>query len=142
MRIVEVRPVISSPPKGELSSFVMEVHRLLHRLQREDFRSFVSIVEDFRSDGLIWLTRYPDEQPIRGRKFGGCQLISQNPGREICCAGGVKMTSSPSLLIGRFRAGDVRSSRIEIWKILFLSTRWPIDSECEVYIARHDGDQI
>ena len=28
------------------------------------------------------------------------------------------------------------------WSILFLSTRWSFGSECEVYIARHDENQI
>ena len=28
------------------------------------------------------------------------------------------------------------------WSILFLSTRWSFDNECEIYIARHDKNQI
>ena len=44
----------------------------------------------------------------------------------------------------------MKSSRIDCvedeivtnWSILFLSIRWSFDSECEVYIARHDENQI
>ena len=35
----------------------------------------------------------------------------------------------------------LKNSRHELSTILFLSTRWS-DSECEIYIVRHDEDQI
>ena len=48
------------------------------------------------------------------------------------------MISSSSLLI----ENCVEDVIVANWLILFLSTRWSLNSECEVYIVRHDEDQI
>ena len=68
------------------------------------------------------------------------------------CAENVKMISSSSRqLIEKFRAENVRSSRIEFRAENEIVTNWQrlcffllVDrrNECEIYIVRHDENQI
>ena len=95
---------------------------------------------------LFRLFAYFDEQFTRDKKFDECQLISQNSKREICCA---KSSESSSLrlikdfvlkMCDRHELNCAENEIVTNWMIAFFSTRW--FCECEIYIVRHDENQI
>ena len=115
--------------------------KYIHRLQRQNFIfwRFSLISRIFTSDLtiLFCLFAYFDEQSVSTKSLIECQLFSRNSKREICYA---RDSESSSLrLIKRFRAENVKSSRIES-SCLFLLV--DVKNECEVYIVRHDKNQI
>ena len=101
------------------------------------------------SDDFILFTRvFRRAICFKAKRLIECQLISQNSEREICCA----RDSESSLLridrkisCWRWNRHELNCAEDDIvanWSILFLSTRWSFRNECEVYIVRHDEDQI
>ena len=135
-----------------LTMRIVEV-RCNHRPQRENF--VVCLVmrtshsDDFlqsrvllrKSDDFVLLTRvFRRAICFEAEDLIECQLVSQNSEREICCA---RDSESSSLRIDR---------EISCWRcaivtncldlVSFYSLIACDSSECEVYIARHDEDQI
>ena len=99
--------------------------RCIHRLQRQNFTLWrfyfdsristndltiffnYSRISTSISDDFILLTRvFRWAICFKAEDLIECQLVSQNSEREICCVEDVKMISSSSLLIERFRAED------------------------------------
>ena len=119
---------------------------LLHSWRRRaswflNKRIFVCFLEELQFDDLILITRVLRRAIcFKAKDLIKCELISQNSKREICCVEDVKMISSSSLLIERLRVEDKIVTNWQRFCFFLLVDRH--NNECEVYIARHDENQI
>ena len=100
---------------------------------------------------LFYLLAYFDEQSVSTKSLIECQLISQNSEREIllCCRQWIIVTVDWKKLRWRRHRRKLKnfvlkmkSSRIVNDLVSFYSLIACNDSECEVYIVRHDENQI
>ena len=98
---------------------------------------------------LFYLLAYLDEQfTCRSRTFDRMSIsLAELRARDLLCKRQwiIVIAIDRKISCWRWNRHELNCAEDDIvanWSILFLSTRWSFRNECEIYIVRHDENQI